>query len=45
MRDIKTMGTYYFADGYVCWFQGLSASERKIEIRKHGQIIKFVAGY
>ncbi len=37
----KTQGWYTFADGYTAWFHGLSARERKEEIRKHGEIIKF----
>ena len=38
----RTRGYYTFADGSVIWFSGLSASERKIEIIKHGAIVKFV---
>ena len=38
---IKTQGWYTFADGYRCWFHGLSAQEKKVEIRKHGKIIRF----
>lgn len=38
---IKTQGWYTFADGYRCWFHGLSAQEKKTEIRKHGKIIRF----
>lgn len=38
----KTQGWYYFADGYYAWYHGLSANEKKIEIKKHGVIIKFV---
>ena len=41
MAKIKTQGWYVFADGYTCWFHGLSASERKMEIRKHGAIVRF----
>lgn len=37
----KTQGIYVFADGYTCWFHGLSAEEKKIEIFKHGAIIRF----
>lgn len=40
----STMGTYYFEDGYIMWVPGLSANERAVEIRKHGKIVKFVAG-
>lgn len=39
----RTQGWYTFADGYVAWYHGLSASEKAIEIRKHGKIVKFVA--
>lgn len=42
MARIKTQGWYTFADGYHCWFHGLSAQEKKIEILKHGKIVKFV---
>ena len=38
---MKTRGWYTFADGYRVWFYGLSASEKKVEIRKHGKIVKF----
>ncbi len=41
MAKNKTRGWYIFEDGYTCWYHGLSASERKMEIRKHGKIIKF----
>jgi hypothetical protein len=41
MARIKTQGWYTFADGYYAWFHGLSAQERKVEIRKHGSIVKF----
>lgn len=37
----KTCGWYIFADGYRAWFHGLSANEKKNEIRIHGAIIKF----
>jgi hypothetical protein len=41
MAKIKTQGWYIFADGYEAWYHGLSAQEKKIEIYKHGAIIKF----
>lgn len=41
MAKIKTQGWYYFADGSYAWFYGLSAQERKVEIRKHGAIVRF----
>lgn len=37
----KSQGIYVFADGYVCWFHGLSAAEKREEIRKHGAIVRF----
>ena len=37
----NTCGIYVFADGYNCWVNGYSAAEKKREIAKHGQIIKF----
>jgi len=41
MAKVKTRGWYLFEDGYYCWFNGLSASEKKMQIQKHGKIIKF----
>ena len=38
---MKTRGWYTFADGTKTWFAGLSAQEKKVEIRKHGKIVKF----
>ena len=48
-KEVKTMaarksqGYYTFADGTRIWFFGLSAQEKKIEVLKHGSIIKFEA--
>lgn len=42
MAKSKTRGWYTFEDGYTCWVHGMSAQERKMEILKHGKIIKFV---
>lgn len=42
MARSKTRGWYTFADGYTCWYHGLSATEKKMEIRTHGAIIRFV---
>lgn len=39
----RTSGWYYFADGYHAWFHGLSAQEKRVQIRKHGQIVRFIA--
>lgn len=39
---MKTRGWYLFADGAEIWFNGLSAREKKSEIRKHGAIIRFM---
>lgn len=41
MAKVTTRGWYTFADGYFAWFAGLSKTERKIEIIKHGKIISF----
>ncbi len=41
MAKSKTRGWYVFEDGYTCWYHGLSAQEKKIEILKHGKIVKF----
>ncbi len=38
---MKNRGWYLFADGYYCWFSGMSAQEKKVEIYKHGKIIQF----
>ena len=42
MAKTKTKGWYYFADGTTTWFNGLSAREKKNEILKHGNIIRFI---
>lgn len=42
MARKNTKGWYTFEDGYVAWFHGLSAQEKKIEIFHHGKIVKFV---
>ena len=39
---MKTRGWYLFADGAEIWFNGLNTREKKIEIRKHGTIIRFM---
>ena len=36
-----TRGWYLFADGHYAWFNGLSAAEKRAEIRVHGAIIDF----
>lgn len=38
---MKTRGWYTFADGYRAWFSGLSGTEKKWEIVRHGKIVKF----
>ena len=43
MAKVKSRGFYLFADGSCIWFAGLSASEKKREIAKHGAIIQFTA--
>lgn len=40
----KNAGWYTFEDGYTTWRNGMSASERKYEIRMHGRIVRFIAG-
>lgn len=42
MAKNKTRGWYTFEDGYYVWFSGLSGTEKRIEIRQHGKIVKFV---
>ena len=44
MKTPKSQGTYTFADGYVAWYYGLSASEKRNLIREHGAIVSFVPG-
>ena len=39
---MKTRGWYLFTDGAEIWFNGLSAHEKKVEIYKHGAIIRFM---
>ena len=41
MARCKTRGFYLFADGTYTWFAGLSAWEKKVEISKHGSIVRF----
>ena len=41
MARSKTRGWYVFADGYTCWYHGLSAREKKYAIMEHGEIVKF----
>lgn len=43
MARKNTRGWYYFADGYYCWRNGMSAAEKRNEERKHGKIVRFVA--
>lgn len=38
-------GWYLFEDGQYSWFNGLSAQEKRVQIRKHGKIVKFKPGY
>lgn len=42
MARTKTRGWYTFADGYKCWVSGMTADEKKIEILKHGKIVRFL---
>lgn len=44
MKTPKGQGTYIFEDGYEVWFYGLSANEKKAEIRMHGKIVRFIPG-
>ena len=41
MAKNKTQGWYLFEDGYYCWYHGLSATERKMEERQHGKVVRF----
>lgn len=40
-RKSRTQGWYTFADGYHCWYYGLSAQERKVEVMRHGAVVRF----
>jgi hypothetical protein len=44
MKTPKTQGWYYFADGYWCWYYGLSATEKRNLVREHGPIVRFAPG-
>ena len=37
-----TRGWYIFKDGTQVWFNGLSAREKRNEVMKHGEIVKFI---
>ena len=38
----KTSGWYIFKDGYKAWFNGLTGTEKKWEVYKHGPVVKFI---
>lgn len=38
----KTRGWYTYEDGFEHWVFGMSAAEKRNEIRKHGKIVRFV---
>lgn len=40
-----TQGIYHFEDGTWAWFYGLSAQEKRNEVRKHGKVVKFEPTY
>lgn len=42
MKTPKTQGFYYYADGFSHWVYGMSAAEKRYNIKMHGAIIKFV---
>ena len=37
----NTQGWYTFEDGTRAWFHGLNSQELKIEVHKHGKVVKF----
>ena len=41
MAKKNTKGFYLFEDGYYFWVSGMSAEEKRREIRTHGRIIRF----
>lgn len=42
MARTTTRGLYYFENGEVIWYNGLSARERRNAIAKYGRIIRFI---
>ena len=38
-------GIYTYEDGFQHWVLGMSASERRIEVRKHGKVVKYIPTY
>lgn len=40
-RSKYRSGWFTFEDGYCTWFAGLSATEEKREIQKHGKLISY----
>jgi len=38
----KTRGWYTYEDGFEHWVFGMSAAEKRNEIRKHGKIVRFI---
>ena len=41
MKTSKSQGWYYFEDGYYAWYHGLSKTELKWEVMKHGKLVRF----
>ena len=37
----NTQGWYTFEDGTRTWFHGLNIHELKLEVYKHGKVVKF----
>lgn len=35
-------GFYLFEDGVEIWFAGLSGTEKRIRVRQHGKIVRFI---
>ena len=42
MARNRTSGHYWFEDGYYCWVSGLSTQEKRVMVRKHGKIVKYI---
>ena len=40
----NTRGFYEFADGYSCWVNGMSGTEKKNLVRQHGRVVRFIPG-
>lgn len=42
MAKKNTRGMYYFADGFCCWVNGMSGTEKRNLERQHGKIVRYI---